>query len=80
MKLKTMKLEQKRRADLDQELLGLLVDFPQALLLLLPHVKHLLFGDSERKDSSEPAFKNYDVHEAASTHLGLFEHHVPVGP
>lgn len=44
MKLKTMKLEQKRQADLDQELLGLLVDFPQALLLLLPHVKHLFLG------------------------------------
>lgn len=80
MKLKTMKLEQKRQANLDQELLGLLVDFPQALLLLLPHVKHLLFGDSERKDSSKLVVENYDVHEAAPTHLGLFEHQVPVGP
>lgn len=79
MKLKTMKLEQKRQADLDQELLGQLVDFPQALLLLLPHVKHLFFGDSERKDLSEPVVGEDDVHGAAPTHLGLFEHQVPVG-
>lgn len=47
MKLKTRRLELQRQSDLDQQLFGQLVDFPQTLLLLLPHVKHLLRQQGE---------------------------------
>lgn len=44
MVLKEDDEDEKINTDLDQELLGLLVYFPQIVFLLFPHVKHL-WGD-----------------------------------
>lgn len=54
MVLKEDDEDEKINTHLDQELLGLLVYFPQVLFLLFPHVKHLRGNRNHSVSRSSP--------------------------